>query len=841
MDLQLSKNLNEIISYSKEEAMRLGSYTIGTDHLILGIIRHQDNSAFEMLLRFETDHKALKIKIEEKLKVGNIIPFEQSDKINISKGAESSLRVMYLEAHSLKDSQPSPVHLLLAILRGDEGVSIPLFKEVGITYDSVRNILKGKESPRPANSATYDDESDTSSRPSENESSIKNVKPGKLNSDTPVIDSFGFDLTGAALSGKLDPVVGRDREIERLAQILGRRKKNNPVIIGEPGVGKSAIAEGLAIRIAQKKVSKVLMNKRVVSLDIGSIVAGTKYRGQFEERMKAIINELRKNSNIILFIDELHTLVGAGGASGSLDAANMLKPALARGEIQCIGATTLDEYREYIEKDGALERRFQKIMVEPTSYDETLNILQSIKERYEKHHNVSYTNEALIACIRLSQRYITDRCLPDKAIDALDEAGSRVHLKHLKVPDYIIKIENEIEPLRREKHAAITNSEFEKAAELRDLQEQKLKNLEEAQQRWNNELNLHPQVVDENDVAEVLSMITSVPVHRLAESEGDRLSNMASVIKKRIIGQDEAVEKVVRAIQRNRAGLKDPNKPIGTFIFLGPTGVGKTQLAKTLTEYLFDTVDNLIRIDMSEYGEKFTLSRLIGAPPGYVGYEEGGQLSEKVRRKPYSVILLDEIEKAHPDIFNILLQVLDEGRLTDSNGRRIDFRNTLLIMTSNIGSREVKEYGSGLGFSTVTKRNISDNTRNIIEKALKKTFTPEFLNRLDDQILFNTLSREDICKIIDIELNDLFKRIEMAGYSLVITDEAKEFVAGEGYDPQLGARPLKRAIQKYIEDPLAEAIVAGTFKNGDKISIDLDKEQVSESGTPDKLKVTLVS
>ncbi len=841
MDLQLSKNLNEIISYSKEEAMRLGSYTIGTDHLILGIIRHQDNSAFEILLRFETDHKTLKAKIEEKLKVGNIIPFEQSDKINISKGAESSLRVMYLEAHSLKDSQPSPVHLLLAILRGDEGVSIPLFKELGITYDSVRNILKGKESPKPANSATYDDESDTPSRPSENESSVKSVKAGKLNSDTPVIDSFGFDLTGAALAGKLDPVVGRDREIERLAQILGRRKKNNPVIIGEPGVGKSAIAEGLAIRIAQKKVSKVLMNKRVVSLDIGSIVAGTKYRGQFEERMKAIINELRKNSNIILFIDELHTLVGAGGASGSLDAANMLKPALARGEIQCIGATTLDEYREYIEKDGALERRFQKIMVEPTSYDETLNILQSIKERYEKHHNVSYTNEALIACIRLSQRYITDRCLPDKAIDALDEAGSRVHLKHLKVPDYIIKIENEIEPLRREKHAAITNSEFEKAAELRDLQEQKMKNLEEAQQRWNNELNLHPQVVDENDVAEVLSMITSVPVHRLAESEGDRLSNMASVIKKRIIGQDEAVEKVVRAIQRNRAGLKDPNKPIGTFIFLGPTGVGKTQLAKTLTEYLFDSVDNLIRIDMSEYGEKFTLSRLIGAPPGYVGYEEGGQLSEKVRRKPYSVILLDEIEKAHPDIFNILLQVLDEGRLTDSNGRRIDFRNTLLIMTSNIGSREVKEYGSGLGFSTITKRNISDNTRNIIEKALKKTFTPEFLNRLDDQILFNTLSREDICKIIDIELNDLFKRIQSAGYSLIITDEAKEFVAGEGYDPQLGARPLKRAIQKYIEDPLAEAIVAGTFKNGDKISIGLDKEQVSESGTPDKLKVTLVS
>ncbi|MCK9305535.1 MAG: ATP-dependent Clp protease ATP-binding subunit [Bacteroidales bacterium] len=837
MDLQLSNNLNEIISYSKEEAMRLGSYTIGTDHLILGIIRHQDNSAFEILMKFEVDHRALKSKIEEKLKVGKIIPFEQSDKINISKGAESSLRVMYLEAHSLKDAQPSPVHLLLAILRGDDGesISVPFLKEWGITYDSIRGILKGKESPKGAASSAYDEESSYYSKNPE-DGSVKSVKSTKLNSDTPVIDSFGFDMTAAAVAGKLDPVVGREREIERLAQILGRRKKNNPVIIGEPGVGKSAIAEGLAIKIAEKKVSKVLMNKRVVSLDIGSIVAGTKYRGQFEERMKAIINELRKSANIILFIDELHTLVGAGGASGSLDAANMLKPALARGEIQCIGATTLDEYREYIEKDGALERRFQKILVEPTSYEETLNILRTIKGRYEKHHNVSYTEDALEACIRLSQRYITDRCLPDKAIDALDEAGSRVHLKHLKVPDYIVKIENEIEPIRREKHLAISNSQFEKAAELRDLQEQKLKSLEEAQQKWNSELSLHPQEVNENDVAEVLSMITSVPVHRLAESEGDRLSGMAAAIRKRIIGQDEAVDKVVRAIQRNRAGLKDPNKPIGTFIFLGPTGVGKTQLAKTLTEYLFDSVDNLIRIDMSEYMEKFTLSRLIGAPPGYVGYEEGGQLSEKVRRKPYSVILLDEIEKAHPDIFNILLQVLDEGRLTDSNGRRIDFRNTLLIMTSNIGSREVKEYGSGLGFSNVTKRNISDNTRNIIEKALKKTFTPEFINRLDDQVLFNTLSREDICKIIDIELDDLFKRIKVAGYSLVITDEAKEFVAGEGYDPQLGARPLKRAIQKYIEDPLAEAIVSGTFKNGDTIKIDLDREIDSHKGTDQERK-----
>jgi ATP-dependent Clp protease ATP-binding subunit ClpC len=840
MDYQLSNNLNEILSYSKEEAMRLGSYTIGTDHLILGILRHQDNSAFEIFMKFEVDHKTLKAKIEEKLKVGNMVPFEHADKINISKGAESSLRVMYLEAHSLKDAQPSPVHLLLAILRGDEGVSISLLKDWGITYDSVRGTLKGRESAKPSNSATYDDEAEAPDKSSESEGTVRSVKSSKLNSDTPVIDSFGYDLTSAALAGKLDPVVGREKEIERLAQILGRRKKNNPVIIGEPGVGKSAIAEGLAIKIAQKRVSKVLMNKRVVSLDIGSIVAGTKYRGQFEERMKAIINELRKNANIILFVDELHTLVGAGGASGSLDAANMLKPALARGEIQCIGATTLDEYREYIEKDGALERRFQKIMVEPTTYDETLNILRNIKSRYEKHHNVIYTDEALIACIRLSQRYITDRCLPDKAIDALDEAGSRVHLKHLKVPDYIIKIENEIEPIRKEKHIAISNSQFEKAAELRDLQEQKLKSLEEAQNRWNQELNLHPQEVNENDVAEVLSMITSVPVHRLAEKEGDRLSSMAQAIKKRIIGQDEAVEKVVRAIQRNRAGLKDPNKPIGSFIFLGPTGVGKTQLAKILTEYLFDSVDNLIRIDMSEYMEKFALSRLIGAPPGYVGYEEGGQLSEKVRRKPYSVVLLDEIEKAHPDIFNLLLQVLDEGRLTDSNGRRIDFRNTLLIMTSNIGSREVKEYGSGLGFSNVSKRNISDNTRNIIEKALKKTFTPEFMNRLDDQILFNTLSKEDICKIIDIELNDLYTRIEIAGYSLSIDDEAKQFVAEQGYDPQLGARPLKRAIQRYIEDPLAEAIISGTFKTGNKIRLELDKESTVEDGAPDKLKVTLV-
>ncbi|MDD4619126.1 MAG: ATP-dependent Clp protease ATP-binding subunit, partial [Bacteroidales bacterium] len=610
--------------------------------------------------------------------------------------------------------------------------------------------------------------------------------------------------------------------------------------IGEPGVGKSAIAEGLAIRIAQKRVSRALLNKRIISLDIGSIVAGTKYRGQFEERMKAILNELGKNPQIILFIDELHTLVGAGGASGSLDAANMLKPALARGEIQCIGATTLDEYREYIEKDGALERRFQKVMVDPTSYEETYDILSNIKQRYEKHHNVKYTEEALIACIRLSQRYITDRCLPDKAIDALDEAGSRVHLRHLKVPEFISKIEQELEQIREDKRSVVALNQYERAAELRDLEVVKIKELEEAQSKWNEEQNQNPHEVNENDVAEVLSMITNVPVHRLAQKEGDRLNIMGEQIRTKIIGQDEAVDKVVRAIQRNRAGLKDPNKPIGTFLFLGPTGVGKTQLAKILTEYLFDSAENLIRIDMSEYMEKFALSRLIGAPPGYVGYEEGGQLSEKVRRKPYSVILLDEIEKAHPDIFNILLQVLDEGRLTDSNGRHIDFRNTLLIMTSNAGSRELKDFGAGMGFSNVTKRNITDNNRFIIEKVLKKTFSPEFLNRLDEQILFNPLTKEDICKIIDIELDDLYRRVEMAGYKLILKDDAKIFVADAGYDPQYGARPLKRAIQKHIEDPLAEAIIGGSFKMGDTIEIGLDKKGLKKGESPDKLKVTRV-
>ncbi|MBR4087845.1 MAG: ATP-dependent Clp protease ATP-binding subunit, partial [Bacteroidales bacterium] len=636
---------------------------------------------------------------------------------------------------------------------------------------------------------------------------------------TPVLDSFGYDLTKAAMEDKLDPVVGREKEIERLAQILGRRKKNNPVLIGEPGVGKSAIAEGLAIRIAQKNVSRVLLDKRVVSLDIGSIVAGTKYRGQFEERMKAILNELGKNPNIILFIDEMHTLVGAGGAAGSLDAANMLKPALARGEIQCIGATTLDEFRQFIEKDGALERRFQKVIVEATNFDQTLDILQNIKGRYQKHHNVVYSDEAIKACISLSQRYITDRCLPDKAIDIMDEAGSRVHLKNIKVSKKIQVLEKAIEIVVTEKQEAVAASDFEKAAIYRDIEKMKRAELEAEREKWQRKQNASPAKVTAEDVAFVLSMATNIPVSKIAQSEGNKLASMGATLKEKIIGQDEAVNTVTRAIQRNRAGLKDPNKPIGTFLFLGPTGVGKTQLAKVLAQYMFDSPDSIIRIDMSEYMEKHAVSRLIGAPPGYVGYNEGGQLSERVRRKPYSVVLLDEIEKAHPDIFNLLLQVLDEGRLTDSNGRHIDFRNTVLILTSNIGTKELKDFGNGLGFSNVSKRDTVANSRMIIEKAIKKAFTPEFLNRLDEQILFNPLTRGDIEKIIEIELKDLYERVHQAGFNLKLSKKMKKFVADAGFDPQYGARPLKRAIQRYIEDPLAEKIISGEVKPGETITL----------------------
>ncbi|MCT4644558.1 MAG: ATP-dependent Clp protease ATP-binding subunit, partial [Carboxylicivirga sp.] len=647
----------------------------------------------------------------------------------------------------------------------------------------------------------------------------------KSGSDTPVLDIFGIDFTKAAEENRLDPIVGREKEIERLAQILSRRKKNNPILIGEPGVGKSAIAEGLALRIIEKKVSRVLFDKRVVTLDLASIVAGTKYRGQFEERMKAILNELSRNPNIILFIDEIHTIVGAGGATGSLDAANMLKPALARGEIQCIGATTLDEYRQHIEKDGALERRFQKVMVEPTSINETVEILNNIREKYEDHHNVSYTSEAVEACVKLTERYISDRHLPDKAIDALDEAGSRVHISNIVVPETILKIENEIDDIKENKIKAVKAQNFELAASFRDKEKNMLEELETAKAKWEEELLQHRESVDAEKVAEVVAMMTGIPVQRVAQAEGFRLLKMGKELNGTVIGQNKAIEKIVKAIQRNRAGLKDPNRPIGSFVFLGPTGVGKTHLAKVLAKYLFDTTDALIRIDMSEYMEKFSVSRLVGAPPGYVGYEEGGQLTEKVRRRPYAVVLLDEIEKAHPDVFNLLLQVLDEGRLTDSLGRKVDFKNTIIIMTSNIGTRELKDFGRGVGFTPKSSISDQDHAKGVIEKALKKAFAPEFINRIDDVIIFNNLEKEDIHKIIDIELTGLYARVESLGYKLELSNDAKDFIASKGYDVQYGARPLKRAIQKYLEDEMAEVIIQASVSEGDVIKVDFDKKE----------------
>ncbi len=836
MHLQLSEELNDIITYAKEEAVRLGSYTITTDHLILGILRHNENSAAVTLHKMGINLFEMKRSIEEKIKKTEIIPIEKTDRIILSKASENALKVMYLEARSLRKPQPDAGDLLLAILRGqDWSFAIEYLEKSNITYGSIRNNLDKKmNEPTSAGGNFGLEDENQEEKANRNEIPKESGKAGtenestrKKGSSTPVLESFGYDLTKAAMEEKLDPVVGREKEIERLAQILGRRKKNNPVLIGEPGVGKSAIAEGLAIRIAKKNVSRILMNKRIISLDIGSIVAGTKYRGQFEERMKAILNEITKNPDIILFIDEMHTLVGAGGAAGSLDAANMLKPALARGEIQCIGATTLDEYRQFIEKDGALERRFQKIMVEPTGFEETMTILQNIKGRYQKHHNVIYTDEALKACISLSERYITDRCLPDKAIDIMDEAGSRVHLKNLKIPKRILEAEQAIEYIRERKREAVANHNFEDAAHYRDLEKRDMADLELMHKKWAARENKKPDTVDKEDIAEVLGMATNIPVNRIAESEGNKLMNMGKILGEKIIGQDNAVEIVTRAIQRNRAGLKDPNKPIGTFLFLGPTGVGKTQLAKMLAQYLFDTQDALIRIDMSEYMEKHAVSRLIGAPPGYVGYDEGGQLSERVRRKPYSVVLLDEIEKAHPDIYNLLLQVLDEGKLTDSNGRRIDFRNTVLILTSNIGTKELKDFGKGMGFANSTKRDQSINNREIVEKAIQKTFTPEFINRIDEQILFNSLTKENLEKIIEIELKSLYERVKQTGYTLKITQGAKKFVAEAGYDPQYGARPLKRAIQRFIEDPVAEAIISKRVANGGTITLGLSKDKTT--------------
>ncbi len=820
MDSQFSPRIKDVLTYSREEAIRLGNEQIGLEHIFLGILRDGEGIAIDILMHLGVNLSEIKETIENSLRTDREIDPQAS--IQLLKSAEKVLKLVYLEARALGSPTINTGHLLLAILKDKDSHISSLLNGFHINYYILKSRLEDYKQPE-ARSEFGDEDEDADDPFSKSSNPGTPKKASSSKSETPVLDNFGVDITKAAEENNLDPIVGREKEIERLAQILSRRKKNNPILIGEPGVGKSAIAEGLAIRIVQKKVSRVLFDKRVVSLDIASIVAGTKYRGQFEERMKAILNELSKVSNVILFIDEIHTIVGAGGATGSLDAANMLKPALARGDIQCIGATTLDEYRQQIEKDGALERRFQKVMVEPTSTDETIEILNNIKERYEDHHNVVYTPEAINACVKLTARYITDRFLPDKAIDALDEAGSRVHISNINVPERIVKLEQKIETTREAKIAAVKSQNFELAASHRDKEKNLLQLLEQEKEAWEKELLSHREVVTEEKVAEVVAMMSGVPVQRIAQAEGKRLMDMGNQLKGSVVGQDEAIAKIVKAIQRNRAGLKDPNKPIGSFIFLGPTGVGKTQLAKVIAKYLFDSVDSLIRVDMSEYMEKFSVSRLVGAPPGYIGYEEGGQLTEKVRRKPYSVVLLDEIEKAHPDVFHILLQVLDEGRLTDSLGRNIDFKNTIIIMTSNIGSRQLKDFGHGVGFSTPkTAEQETDHAKYIIEKALKKAFAPEFLNRIDDVIMFNTLSKEDIYKIIDIELRGLYERIASLNYKLKISKAAKEFIAEKGYDSQYGARPLKRAIQKYLEDEMAEAIIKASVSEGDTISVGFD-------------------
>ncbi|PKQ60607.1 Clp protease ClpC [Labilibaculum filiforme] len=816
MDSKFSPRIKDVLSYSKEEAERLGNNAIGTEHLFLGILREGEGIAVDILISLGVDLYDIRKNIEKNLKSDAISDLDQNN-IPLQRAAERVLKLIYLEAKALKNNTIDTSHLLLAILKDEKSLVTQVLEDKSIDYNKVKENLK---TLFPRAQADYTPEDSEGKGGSFGGESKRSTSRGK--SETPVLDNFGIDITKSAEEGTLDPIVGREKEIERLAQILSRRKKNNPILIGEPGVGKSAIAEGLALRIIQKKVSRVLFGKRVVSLDLASIVAGTKYRGQFEERMKAILNELSKTTDIILFIDEIHTIVGAGGATGSLDAANMLKPALARGEIQCIGATTLDEYRQNIEKDGALERRFQKVMVEPTSPEETVEILNNIKERYEDHHNVFYTKEAIEACVKLTSRYISDRHLPDKAIDALDESGSRVHISNIHVPVIIEELEKKIEETRQNKIKAVKAQKFELAASFRDKEKSYSEDLEREKDKWEQELSQKREKVSEDDIAEVVAMMTGVPVKRIAQAEGSRLIKMDKELQGKVIGQEDAIGKVVKAIQRNRAGLKDPNKPIGTFIFLGPTGVGKTQLAKVLSKYLFDSNDSLIRIDMSEYMEKFAVSRLVGAPPGYVGYEEGGQLTEKVRRKPYSVVLLDEIEKAHPDVFNILLQVLDDGQLTDSLGRKVDFKNSIIIMTSNIGSRELKDFGKGIGFQT-GGADSNDYTNSIIQKALKKAFAPEFLNRIDDLIMFNSLTQKDIHKIIDIELDGLYKRVNDLGYNIKISVAAKDFIAEKGYDVQFGARPLKRAIQKYLEDEMAEVIIRASISEGDTISVGFDK------------------
>lgn len=829
MIVNYSEQLHNVLQYSRQEAERLGNNYLGPEHLLLGLLRNGQGKAIEIMNVFQINLPKLKQSIESQIRTDqNAVVTE----IPSLKSTERIKKIMELESRRFDAELADTEHLLLALLKEHNNLAEEELSKEQLSYDRVNSYLEtpGKDTPI-VGSAFHDDDDD------EPRSQSQPPPAGAAkHSDTPALDNFGTDITQAARENRLDPIVGREKEIERLAQILSRRKKNNPVLIGDPGVGKSAIVEGLALRINQRRVSRVLFDKRVVSLDMASIVAGTKYRGQFEERIKAILNELQKNPNVILFIDEIHTIVGAGSTPGSLDAANMLKPALARGEIQCIGATTLDEYRQSIEKDGALERRFQKIMVDPTTAEETLLILQNIQDRYEYHHNVRYTPEAIKACVRLTERYITDRCFPDKAIDALDEAGSRVHIGTVSVPPEIEELEKKIEELKAQKLMVLKEQKYELAGPIRDQEKQAQYQLDDAIKRWEKESQLHPETVDEEQVAEVVAMISGIPVQRIAQAEGLKLMQMKQVLTGRLIGQDSAVEKIVKAIQRNRIGLKDPGKPIGSFIFLGPTGVGKTHLAKILAEFMFDSQDALIRMDMSEYMEKFSVSRLIGAPPGYVGYEEGGQLSERVRRKPYSIVLFDEIEKAHPDVFNILLQIMDDGQLTDSLGRRIDFKNTIIIMTSNVGTRQLKDFGKGVGFNTTSDLSISSEySRGVIQKALNRTFSPEFINRVDEILTFDQLDKDAIKKIIDLELRGLYTRIENMGFTLELSDEAKDFVAEKGYDVQFGARPLKRAIQRYLEDQLADVMLGGELHPGDTIVMELNE---AKDGVEPKIKHT---
>ncbi len=827
MDDNFSPRVREVITFSRDEALRLGHDYIGTEHIMLGILRENSGEAITILSNLDVDLAFLRNRFEALIPENpNKMLDTEKKNVHLTKQAEHALKRAFLEKKIYKTEVINTGHILLSILRNADDPTTILLNRMNVDYNNSKEEFmqliaqeNGTETMdfEPKNQAFESEDNDNMS----DKQNPTGASTSKKATRTPVLDNFGRDLTEMAIEGNLDPVVGREKEIERVSQILSRRKKNNPMLIGEPGVGKSAIAEGLALRIVQKKVSRILFNKRVVTLDLASLVAGTKYRGQFEERMKALMNELEKNPDIILFIDEIHTIVGAGGATGSLDASNMFKPALARGEIQCIGATTLDEYRQHIEKDGALERRFQKVMVEPTNIEETITILNNIKDKYEDHHNVIFTPEAIEACVKLTNRYMTDRFLPDKAIDALDEAGSRVHITNIEVPEIILQLEKELEEIRDKKSSAVKRQKYEEAAACRDEEKDIEKKLAVAQEKWEEDSKNNKIVVTEQQVADVVSMMTGIPVNKIAQTEGKKLAELPETIKGKVIGQDEAVSKIAKSIQRNRAGLKDPNRPIGSFIFLGQTGVGKTQLAKVIAKEIFDSEDALIRIDMSEYMEKFAISRLVGAPPGYVGYEEGGQLTEKVRRKPYSVVLLDEVEKAHPDVFNMLLQVLDDGHLTDSLGRKVDFRNTIIIMTSNVGARQLKDFGQGVGFGTLAKQNqVEDNSKSIIENALKKAFAPEFLNRIDDVIVFNALEKEDIRKIINIEIEKVYGRVKDLGYQLTMTDQALDFIAEKGYDKQYGARPLKRAIQKYIEDTLAEEIVKGSLTENSHIILD---------------------